>query len=100
MESVVFRLDSDVFRELELFESGGEGFGAAGAQVHAGLANLREDEADRRLRGHFILVDHDRTFGDALAALWTAERIRTGVARSLPAASGRAANGVPIAIWY
>ncbi len=37
---------------------------------------------------------------DALAALWSAERIRTGVARSLPAASSRAANGVPIAIWY
>jgi predicted RNase H-like nuclease len=37
---------------------------------------------------------------DALAALWTAERIRDGVARSLPAEVKPDAVGLDMVIWY
>jgi predicted RNase H-like nuclease len=37
---------------------------------------------------------------DAVAALWSAERIAAGVACSLPSPPGRDAVGLPMAIWY
>ncbi len=37
---------------------------------------------------------------DAIACLWTAQRIAHGVARSIPSPPERDATGLPMAIWY
>ncbi len=64
--------------------------GRLARSMGAGLAQLRQDEADRGLRRHFVLVDHGGAFGDAFAGAALGAVI---VGRVLPAAARAEIDG-------